>query len=55
MVFPTRHRLSRWSTLQVSPNIHVGSGCFWGPLYRPLYLNAAPILHTSRRAAELIK
>lgn len=24
-------------------------------LYRPLYLNAAPILHTSRRAAELIK
>jgi UDPglucose 6-dehydrogenase len=24
-------------------------------LYRPLYLNAAPILYTSRRAAELIK
>ena len=24
-------------------------------LYRPLYLNAAPILHTSRRSAELIK
>ena len=24
-------------------------------LYRPLYLNAAPILHTSRRTAELIK
>ena len=24
-------------------------------LYRPLYLNAAPILHTSRRAAEVIK
>ncbi len=24
-------------------------------IYRPLYLNAAPILHTSRRTAELIK
>src|SRR5207245_9804601 len=24
-------------------------------LYRPLYLNAAPILYTGRRAAELIK
>jgi UDPglucose 6-dehydrogenase len=24
-------------------------------VYRPLYLNSAPILHTSRRAAELIK
>ena len=24
-------------------------------LYRPLYLNAAPILHTDRRTAELIK
>jgi UDPglucose 6-dehydrogenase len=24
-------------------------------LYRPLYLNAAPILYTSRRTAELIK